>query len=77
MTSALAPTGSMAPEDAPEAPESALNLGHASKSNFGPELIGLADEENVRLTKRPTVRNKAWSPPGENEQKIGSVLLSK
>ena len=61
MTSALAPTGSMAPEDAPEAPESALNLGHASKSNFGPELIGLADEENVRLTKRPTVRNKACS----------------
>lgn len=57
MTSALAPMGSMAPEDAQE---SAQNLGHASKSNFGPELIGLADEENVRLTKRPTVRNKAW-----------------
>ena len=62
MTSALAPTGSMAPKDASEdAPASALNLGHVSKSNFGPELIGLADEENVRLTKRSTVRNKAWT----------------
>ena len=57
MTSALASAGSMSPEDAPE---SALNLGDSPKSNFGPELIGLADEGNVRSAERRTVRNNAW-----------------
>ena len=28
--------------------------------DIGPKQIGCADEGNVRLAERPTVRNKAW-----------------
>ena len=34
--------------------------GGRPQPNIGPELISQADEGNIRLTERPTVRNKAW-----------------
>ena len=54
----MAPTGSMALTDSPE---SALDLGDAPKSNFGPLRIGLVNEGNVRIVRPSDVRNKACS----------------
>ena len=46
----------------PGIPEVSWTLGEALEDvdpDIGPQVIGLADEGNVRLTARPAVRNKA------------------